>query len=161
MIRTWVLVGLCAALGATAISLARVPRQAAAQEQTRTLYVTGLHIGGKTRAVVRLTNTSPNAADAFALHYTVQAANAGESLSLPGAGVSGAPIYNGHTLELDLGAIVNAYRASRDAGPFTGPVRLVAFADDGAYLPFGPETVHVTAVQTEGAARFEPLVQWR
>jgi hypothetical protein len=158
----WLLACAAAVLVGAGAALLRGPAPARAQEAAATVYVSGLRVDGtRARAVVRLTNASPNLADVFALHYTIQAGHAGEPLSLPGAGFSGAPLAAGKTLEIDLGEVVTAYRASFGLTPYRGTVRFVAWAEDGAYSAFGPETVHVTAVMSEGKARFEPLVEWR
>lgn len=136
-------------------------RPARAQEAARTLWITGLRIDGtKSRALVRLTNAGTTGADVFAVHYTVQAVNAGEPLSTVAAGPTGAYLGRGDTLDLDLGAIVAAYRKSLGVPGFAGPVRFVAFADAGG-RPFGPDVIQVSAVQTEGTARWEPPVEWR
>lgn len=151
----------CAAAAAGASFAAR---RADAQEQSGypgTVYVSGLRIDGKkSRVIVRFTNTSPNLADTYKVHYTVEAPD-GNPLTLLGAGIDGAPLVGRRSLELDLGAIVADYRRSVGVGPYAGPVRLVVSGEPGAYTMFGPETVHVAVVQTEGAARFEPLVEWR
>jgi hypothetical protein len=153
---------LAAAAGAAAWFVLGPARAQDAVSPAGTLYVSGLHIGGKSaRAVVRLVNTSTHLSDQYRVRYTVQATGAGEALSLPGAGPDGAVLGAGRVLELDLGAIVNRYRATIGVGPYSGPVRFVAFGDRGAYSNFGPATVHASVVQTEGAARFEPLVEWR
>jgi hypothetical protein len=142
-----------------AVALCLLP--ARAQEAQKTLWVTGLKIDGKkARSVVRLVNTSEDGQDLFAVHYTVQAADAGEPLSLVAAGPTGAILGRGRTLELDLGDIVTKYRASLGFGPFSGQVRFVAYADASG-RPFGPDVVQVSAVQTERAAAYEPLIEWR
>lgn len=160
--RAFLLAAAAAFLGGAGTALLPGTRPAGAQEAAATVYVTGIRIDGtRANAVVRLTNTSPNLADVFAVHYTIQAGHAAEPLSLPGAGAGGAPLAAGKTLEVDVGAVVTAYRRSFGLGPYRGTVRFVAWAEDGAYLPFGPQTVHATAVMREGKARFEPLVEWR
>lgn len=146
-----------AALGAGIWAL--VP--ARAQEAAATLWITGLRIDGtRARALIRLTNTGKAGIDVHSVHYTVQATNAGEPLSAVAAGPSGAFLGSGDTLDLDLGAIVTAYRKSLGVPGFSGPVRFVAFADS-AGQPFGPDVIQVSAVQTEGTLRYEPLVEWR
>ena len=126
-----------------------------------TVWITGMRIdGNKTTARVRITNVSGDATNFFSVHYTVQAPGGGEPLSRLAAGPDGATLLNGRTVELDLGEIVTAYRASFGAPAYRGPVRLVAYATSTG-VPFGPDTVQVTAVQKEGAAMFDPLVEWR
>src|SRR5262249_51050366 len=68
--------------GALAWSLRPVRAQG-----SNVLYVSGMRIdGAKPVAKVRLTNTSPNAADVFSVHYTVRDTSAGIALSEAGAG---------------------------------------------------------------------------
>lgn len=136
-------------------------RPARAQEAVKTLWITGLRIdGARARALVRLTNTGSSGLDVHAVHYTVQATNGGEPLSAVAAGPTGAFLGAGDTLDLDLGAIVTAYRKSLGVPGFSGPVRFVAFADSPG-RPFGPDAIQVSAVQTAGTTRWEPLVEWR
>ena len=126
-----------------------------------TVWVTGMRIDGKNAtAHVRITNVSGDATNFFSVHYTVQAPGGGEPLSLLAAGPNGATLLNGRTLELDLGEIVTKYRASFGSPAYRGPVRLVAYATSTG-VPFGPDTVQVSVVQKEGAAMFDPLVEWR
>lgn len=132
-----------------------------AQEAPATLYVSGMRIGGRSRAVVRLRNCAPSSSGLFYVHYTVRATEAGQALSLPAAGPQGAALIAGRTLELDLGAIVNAYRKSLGVGPYEGTVQFVAYGEGGTNADFGPDTVHVDASQAEGAARFQAAVEWR
>ena len=130
-----------------------------AQDSDATAYVSGLRIGKRAQAIVRLHNASRHPGDTYSVHYTVRHTEAGQSLSLPGAG-DGARLSPGQTIELDLETIVNQYRATFGVGGFDGPVQFVAFGTGGVN-PFGAETVSVEAVQVEGAAKFEPLVEWR
>jgi lipid-binding SYLF domain-containing protein len=140
---------------------AAVLRSADAQETHATLWVTGLRIdGAKARAVVRLTNTSNDGHDLFAVHYTIQAGNAGEPLSQLAAGPTGAVLGKGRTLDLDLGDIVTKYRASLGIGPYAGFVRLVAYADSSG-RPFGRDVVQVSATQSERNVVYEPSIEWR
>jgi hypothetical protein len=108
---------------------------------------------------VRLTNTSPNAADVFSVHYTIRDAAGGVALSQTGAGL-GAQLAPGKTLELDLGRIVANYRATFEVGPYTGPVRFDAFGDDGIFTEFAPDTIHVEVEQREGAVVRDAAVDW-
>jgi len=124
-----------------------------------TLYISGLDIGPKKQVIVRLRNTSTHASDVLSVHYTVRDPSAGVPLSQPGAG-NGAQLRPGDTLELDLGAIVNAFRAEREVSGWNGPVHFVAFGTGGNFGDFGPETVQVEAVQTVGRARFTAAVEW-
>jgi len=136
-------------------------RSADAQEVRASLWVTGLEIDGtKARAIVRLTNTSEDGRDLFAVHYTIQAGNAGEPLSRLAAGPTGAVLGKGRTLELDVGDIVTKYRASLGISPYAGSVRFVAYADSSGRA-FGPDVVHVSALQTRRAATWEPSIEWR
>lgn len=149
-------------LGAAAAAVVAARPAARAQEAPWTLYVSGLRIGGKSRAVVRVRNTSGRSLDFYALHYTVRDVD-GVALSRVGAGPSGAALRAGHTLDLDLGEIVDRYRAEFGVGPFSGPVQFVAYSEDGpaATRPFGPDVVQVEAVQTEGRATYTAVVEWR
>ena len=136
-------------------------RQAAAQEEVWTLYVSGMSVGGKSRALLRLTNVAPEGGgDLYFVHYTVRATN-GAHISRLGAGPVGAQLLPGQTLELDLGLIVDQYRASLGMSGFVGPVQLVAFGEGGATDVFSPRTVKVEAVQQEGQAQFPAVVKWR
>lgn len=146
-----------AAIGAGVAAL----RPARAQDAAATLWITGLRIdGARARALVRLTNTATAGLDVHAVHYTVQATIGGEPLSAVAAGASGAFLGPGETLDLDLGLIVTQYRKSLGVPAFSGPVRFVAFAYSPG-KPFGPDVIQVSAVQTEGTTRYEPLVEWR
>lgn len=128
--------------------------------ETATLHVTGLDVGPRERAVVRLYNSSRQA---FAVHYTVFALDtlyeSPVALSLPGAGV-GAQLLPGDTLELDLGEIVTAYRAQQGASAWDAPIRFVAFGTTSGAERFGPETILAEALQTEGGATYRPAVTW-
>ena len=135
---------------------------ATAQDPTRILYVSGLEIdGSRPTAIVRLTNGSDHASDTMSVHYTIRGPAAGAPMSLPGAGPIGASLRPGRTLELDLGAIVTAYRKSLGLGPYTGPVQFVASAEGGIFRKFGPDVVAVDATQISGRARYQALVEWR
>lgn len=145
-------------LGSAAV-LAFTLRPARAQTPLL-LTISGLEIAGaKPVCLVRLTNTSPHAADVFSVHYTVRDTSQGFALSQPAAG-QGAQLAPGKTLELDLGKIVAGYRAGFDVGPFTGPVQFVAFGEDGFFREFAPDTIHVEVEQTEGAVVRDAAVQW-
>jgi len=135
-------------------------RTAGAQDRVKTLVVSGLQIGvaKSPHAWVRIRNCTKT--ESFTVHYTVQSVD-GEPLSAPGAGPSGVVLFAGRTLDLDLGAVVAQYRAQFEAGPFTGPARLVAYGEGGIFETFGPETIHVSAHQVEAPAKFEPMVEWR
>ncbi len=148
---------LCLALAAVA-GLVTLTLHGQAQEETATLYVSGLTVGKKQTALVRIHNASPSAADIISVEYRIRHTDAGQTLFLAPAG---APVRSGETLELDLGAIVNAHRASIDLGEFEGPVQFVAFGTGGVFRSFGPETMVVEAQQKEGRATFAPVVEWR
>ena len=151
------LLGLLAA--ATLVAAVFVLR-AGAQESGATVYVSGIEIGRKDRALVRFHNASTFAGDVYSVNYTVRHTDAGQPLSFPGAG-DGARLRPGETIELDLGPIVNTYRAGLELGEFDGPVQLVAFGSGGIMNEFGPDTVIVQAIQKDGGASFAPLVEWR
>ena len=125
------------------------------------LLVSGMKVAGKRRiAIVRLTNTSPDAADVFYVHYTIRDGLTGAAVSLPGAGL-GAQLSPGKTVELDLGAIVTQYRLSNDVtSTYSGDVQFVAFGEGGFYRSFGPGVVHVEVEQHEGRAIHDAAVQW-
>ncbi len=144
---------------ALAVALWPTPRPVRADGGT-VLYVSGMRIAAaKPIAFVRLTNTSPNAADVFSVHYTIRDTLSGASLSTPGAGL-GAQLAPGHVLELDLGKIVALYRQSLEASTFTGPVEFVAFGEGGAFRSFASDTIQVETEQHEGAAVHEGVAQW-
>ncbi len=158
---TLLLIALAVAAGAAALFATRAaPARALG---TATLHVTGLDVGKGRRAIVRLYNTSTHASDVFAVHYTIYALDTLNgnpvALSRPGAG-NGAQLIPGDTLELDLGAIVAAYRAERELGAWDAPIRFVAFGAGGNFERFGPETIAATALQTDGKATFAPAVTW-
>lgn len=124
------------------------------------VYVSGMKIeGDKPVAFVRLTNTSPNAADIFLVHYEIHETSRGILLSAPGAGI-GAQLVPGHTLTIDLGKVVTAYRKAHEVGPYTGTVHFQAVAEGGAFRTFSPDTIHVESTQIEGAATRDAVVQW-
>ena len=124
------------------------------------LYVSGMRIDGvKPVAHVRLTNTSTAPSDVYSVHYTIRETGAGIPISDPGAGL-GAQLLPGRTLDLDLGAIVTQYRAARGAGPYSGTVQFVAFAEGGLAHDFGPQVIHVECTQSEGAALYDGVAQW-
>ena len=145
------------ALGAGALAWFLGPAHGATETL---LYVSGLKIeGDKPVAFVRLTNTSPNAADIFLVHYTIRETSKGISISEPGAGI-GAQLVPGRTLTLDLGKVVTAYRRAHEVGPYTGTVQFVAFAEGGAFRTFSPDTIHVETSQIEGGATRDAVAQW-
>ena len=128
-------------------------------EDESTLYISGLDIGPGKKAIVRLRNTSTRAADTLTVHYTVRDPSIGHPLSALGAGI-GARLAAGDTLELDLGEIVDAHRATQEVGGWDGPVQFVAFGTGGQFGDFGPETVQVEAVQKVKRAQFTLPVEW-
>jgi hypothetical protein len=132
-----------------------------ARGATETLvYVSGLKVEGeKPVCFVRLTNTSPNAADIFLVHYTIRETSRGIAISEPGAGI-GAQLVPGKSLTIDLGKVVTAYRRAHEVGPYTGTVQFVAFAEGGAFRTFSPDTIHVESTQIEGASTRDGVVQW-
>lgn len=150
-----------AALALAAVTVALAWLLGPARGATETLlYVSGLRIeGDKPVSIVRLTNTSPNAADAFVVHYTIRETSRGFPVSEPGAGI-GAQLLPGRTLTIDLGKVVTAYRRAHEVGPYTGEVQFVAFADAAPFRTFSPDTIHVEATQVEGAAKRDAVVQW-
>ena len=156
MTRNLALVALSAIAALVAASQV-VPARA---QSAQILYVSGLRIdGSKPIAKVRLTNTSPNAADAFNVHYTIRETGAGIALSEVGAGL-GAQLLPGHSLELDLGKIVALWRAAHDVGPYKGDVQFIAVAEGGYFREFGPDTIHVAATQVEGRALRDAVEHW-
>jgi hypothetical protein len=128
---------------------------------THTLYVSGMKVAGKKRiAIMRLTNTSPDAADVFYVHYTIRDALSGNAVSMPGAGL-GAQLSPGKTIELDLGAIITQWRLANEVTSlYSGDVQVVAFGEGGFYRSFGPDVVHVEIEQHEGRAIHDAAVQW-
>ncbi len=134
------------------------PAKARAQDPTHTLYISGLHVGKKFKAIVRLTNISPDGADAYTVNYRVRDAATATLISRPGLA---AELRSGRTLELDLGVIVTAYRDELEINPkFTAPVQFLAVGEGGFFRPFSPETVAVEAFQTDGKATYAVNVKW-
>jgi len=146
---------------ATAFTVPSVGRllgvEHARADSNDTLYISGLEIGRGRKAIVRLRNTSTHLSDVLTVNYTVRDPSIGHPLSQIGIG---AQLLAGQTLELDLGAIVNAYRASLEVSGWDGPVQFVAFGDGGHFGDFGPETVQVEALQTVKRATFAAHVEW-
>jgi len=161
MSRPFLLALSLAALAALPALLAGACARSEAQESSSTLWVSGMRVGGGSRAVVRLRNVAPASSGRFFVHYTVRGTSSGVPLSLPAAGATGVSLLAGRTLELDLGEIVNLYRKSQGYGSFAGPVQFVAYGEGGTDADFGPDTIVVDAAQTEGAARFQAAVEWR
>jgi len=157
-VRKLALIVVALALAAGGLFVALRPARA---EQRRTLYVSGLKVLGKKRvSIVRLTNTSDQAADSFLVHYTIRDAATGDPVSQPGAGL-GAQILPGRTLELDLGAIIAQYRLSFDVtSPYSGAVQFVAYGEGGFYHTFGPDVIHVEIEQHEGSAIHDGAAAW-
>lgn len=151
------------AAATAAAALVAVRSEPAEAAGIATLHVTGLDIGKKESAIVRLHNTSTHASDVFSVHYTVFAHDTlfdnPVALSLPGAG-NGAQLRAGDTLELDLGEIVAAYRARQGAGTWDAPIRFVAFGTGGNFERFGPETIVAEALQTRRGATYQANVHW-
>jgi hypothetical protein len=130
-------------------------------DASKLLYVSGLRVAAnKPVCIVRLTNTSPDAADVFYVHYTIHDAVAGAPVSASGAGL-GAQLSPGKTVQLDLGAIITQYRLSLDVtSTYSGAVQFTAYGDGGFYRSFGPDVIHVEVEQHEGAAIHDGAVQW-
>lgn len=150
------LVAVCAALATAGLFL--LAHRGEAQEETATLYVSGIVIGKRNTALVRLHNASPSVGDVFTVEYRVRHTDGGQTLyAVP----AGAPLRPGQTLELDLGAIVNDFRAGQELPDFEGPVQFVAFGTGGVFRSFGPDSVVAEALQEQRRARFAPLVEWR
>jgi hypothetical protein len=146
-----------AALAAVLVATLRPVHADAAQA----LYISGLKVAGdKPVSIVRLTNTSTYAADVFHVHYTIHDAAGGVAVSSPGAG-DGAELRAGHTLELDLGAIITQYRLSYDiTTPYSGDVQFTAYGDAGYFSSFNSGVIHVEVEQHDGAAIHDAAVQW-
>ena len=149
------------AAAATAFTVPAVGRlfgvEQARADSNDTLYISGLDIGRGRKAIVRLRNTSTHLSDVLTVNYTVRDPSRGHPLSKIGIGAQLRP---GDTLELDLGAIGDAHRASLEISGWDGPVQLVAFGDGGHFGDFGPETVQVEAIQTIKRAKFAANVEW-
>ncbi len=130
-------------------------------DAAKLLYVSGLRVAaGKPVCIVRLTNTSPDAADVFYVHYTIHDAATGTGVSAYGAG-AGAQLSPGKTLQLDLGAIITQYRLSMDVtSTYSGAVQFTAYGEGGFFRSFGPDVIHVEVEQHEGAAIHDGAVQW-
>lgn len=152
-----VLLALAAAVAAVVLVPSSEPARAAG---TATLHVTGLDIGKGERALVRLHNAGKSS---FVVSYTVFAHDTLNdnpvALSALGAG-DGARIFAGDTLELDLGPIVDAYRAQQEVGPWDAAIRFVAFGTSAGDERFGPETIVAEALQVRGRAAFPAVVTW-
>ncbi len=153
------LAALAAVVGGVAATtpVFRPPRALAATSET--LYVSGLEIGKGRRALVRLRNVAASGGDVYSVHYTVRDPAGGVPISLPGAG-DGARLAPGETLQLDLGPLVDAYRAERGLGPYEGPVQFVAFGTAGAIEAFGRETIVPEGIQSIGKATYEVAAEW-
>jgi hypothetical protein len=130
-------------------------------DAAQSLYISGLRVAAdKPVSIVRLTNTSPDAADVFYVHYTIHDAASGAAVSRLAAG-DGAQLRAGRTLELDLGAIIAQYRQSLDVtSTYSGAVQLTAYGEGGYYHSFGSGVIHVEVEQHEGAAIHDGAVQW-
>jgi hypothetical protein len=133
------------------------------------LYVSGLHIDGSNATTfVDLSNRSQSPDDYYALSVQFLHADghrAADPLDLA------TPLTAGQSVTINVGGIVSAYRASHDIAPFKGPVQLVIYGSTCVDLgtcgsgatprPFGPDVIHVAAVQTEGTVTYDGVVQWR
>jgi hypothetical protein len=165
-VRTLVAAILFLTLAASAMWTLRPARAAATPS---TAYISGLHIdGSKSVATIRITNTSKRPADFYTISYAIFHADGNRAA--PSNEIA-TTLLSGKSLTLDVGPIVDGWRRQQEALPFKGPVQVVIFgiscADTGTCPlnavpdPFGPEVVHIEAVQTEGAAVYDAVVQWR
>jgi hypothetical protein len=133
------------------------------------LYVSGLHIDGdKPTALIDLSNRSDSSDDFYALSvlfFHADGHRAADQLDIA------SPLTSGKSITINVGGIVSAYRASHEIAPFKGPVQVVIYGYTCTDLgtcqsaavarPFGPEVIHVAAVQTEGKVTYDGVVQWR
>ncbi len=124
-----------------------------------TLYVSGFDIGPKKTASLRLTNVSPSVADVYSIQLTVREIDQGIVIRRPVG--DGARLFRGQTLELEIGDVVDQFRAGFELSGWDGAVQVVAFGTGGVLNDFGPDTVLVEAVQTEGKASYGVVVEWR
>lgn len=123
------------------------------------VYVSGLRLGKRTEAIVRIHNPAPTINGTYTITYLVRESESGRPLSRLGAAVE---IRSGETLELDIGQIVKNHLSGAGVNPnFSGPVQFVAFNNAEISDPFGPETAIVTGIQTEGKAAFSLPVIWQ
>ena len=123
------------------------------------VYVSGLRVGKRTSAIVRIHNPAPTINGTYTITYLVREPDGGRPLSRIGAAVE---IRSGETLELDIGKIVRDHLSGAGANPnYSGPVQFVAFNNAEISDPFGPDTTIVTGLQTEGGARYTLPVLWQ
>ena len=159
---------LAAALSLVGLGVWLGARPVHAQSTPTTLFVSGLHLGAKSPvALVTLSNTSRASADFYTLSYQVYHADgrrAADPVNLT------TPLLSGRAITIDVAGGVNTFRAGLELGPFAGPVLLVvrgtSCADTGTCpvgavpRPFGPQVIHVEAVQSEGSATYDAAVHW-
>jgi len=133
------------------------------------LYVSGLHVDAdKPTALIDISNRSDSPDDYYilsVLFFHADGHRAAEQLDIA------SPLTSGESITINVGGIVSSYRASREIAPFKGPVQVVIYGytctdlgtcqSEAIARPFGPELIHVSAVQTEGNVSYEGVVQWR
>ncbi len=140
----------------TALAAVFVSR-AAAEPEPGVAYVSGLEIGPRKAALLRIANVSPSRFS-YAAIYTVIAEDGN-----PLAVFTNIPVGFDDTLELDVGKAVNAHRlaVNPDAGTFAGRVQLIVRGEGGFDIePFGQQTVVVEGVQKDRAATYQAAVDW-
>lgn len=135
-------------------------RPGVAQEApAETLYITGLQIGPRTKAIVRLRNIDPASEGSTVFDYRVLDPAAGQVV-IPIQVGQGARILPGRMLELDLSTIVRNWRIANEIGRYAGPVTFQAQAAPDLLVEFGSANIAVEAVQTVRGARYGGAVEW-
>ena len=145
------------ALAGVAVAAALSGHRATADENS-VLYISGLRVGKGNSGVVRLHNTT--ATEQINVRYSVFDPENKVRISPFRALTEGLFINAGDTFELDIGAIVRIGLAETGNNPnFKGQVSFIA---NGGFTPaFGPDKLHVEAIQTEGKATYPVVVRWR
>lgn len=154
-----------AALGS---AVAFTVRPARALPGPSVLYVSGMHVDGdKPGATVTLTNTSTASVDFYTI--TVALLHADGRAAAPPAEFRD-PLIRRHSLEIDVGSLVAAYRRTQQVSPFKGPIQVIVrgtSCTDTATCPvgvepqpFGPGVIQVDARQTEGSVSYDAVWSW-
>lgn len=158
--RTLAAAGASAVLACGAV-LVFLSRPAAGAAEAGALFVSGMQIGAGNRALLRLTNVSPNRGDLYDVRISVFEPTAGRQINSPTDNLFSLFVDDSH--EFDIGAIVQQHQASLgDAGNtrYRGPVEVIVSGSAGAVNPFGPDTISATAVQTERRATYATHLRW-
>ncbi len=149
-----ILVPVLALIGA----VASLSPSAAADDEPDTLFVSPLEVGRGLRAKLRLTNVSPAAGDIYDLTYTILDVKSGRLV----AAFQNVPIRAGHTLEIDVGKVIDEQRAALelDLPPFRGAVTIIVLGSGGFTNVFGRTSVIANALQQRGAVTYPSHLRW-